>query len=57
LSVRIVEILGFEWEETVGPFVLRERKRVHDTGVDHVGEFGLDRVEMFFDTIDFDLSH
>jgi hypothetical protein len=56
LSVRIVEILGFEWEETVGPFVLRERKRVHDTGVD-LGEFGLDRVEMFFDTIDFDLSH
>jgi hypothetical protein len=43
--------------KTVHPFVLRERKRVHDAGVDHVGEFDLDRVEMLFDDVDFDLTH
>ena len=43
--------------KTVRPFVLWELKRVHDAGVDHVGEFDLDRVEMLFDAVDFDLSH
>ena len=55
-SGRVVEAFGFEREETVRSFVLRKRERIHYARVDHIGELCLDRVEVFFNAVDFDLS-